>query len=110
MTYVVTDSCIQCRYTKCVDICPADAFHLGPNFMVIDPDDCADCGLCGPECPEDAIYPENRLNDQQRIFIQINAELSKEWPVIFQQIEPLDTHTEWAGRPNKLPYLKRTLD
>lgn len=78
--------------------------------MVIDPDDCADCGLCGPECPEDAIYPENRLNDQQRIFIQINAELSKEWPVIFQQIEPLDTHTEWAGRPNKLPYLKRTLD
>jgi ferredoxin len=107
MTYVVTDSCIQCRHTKCVDICPADAFHLGPNFIVIDPDDCVDCGLCVPECPEDAIYPENRLAGEQRVFIELNAELSKKWPVILQELEPLDNHDAWTGRPNKLPHLKR---
>lgn len=61
MTYVVTDNCIQCRHTSCVDICPADAFHLGPNFIVINPEACVDCGLCLPECPEEAILPENRL-------------------------------------------------
>lgn len=109
MTYVVTNNCIQCRYTKCVEICPADAFHVGPNFMVINPDNCADCGLCVPECPEDAIYPENRLDSGQRFFIELNAELSKQWPVIVQEIEPLDDHAEWAGRPDKLPFLTRNL-
>jgi ferredoxin len=74
---------------------------------VIDPDDCVDCGLCPPECPENAIYPENRLEEAQRGFIALNAELSKCWPVIEQELEPLDDHAEWAGRPDKLPFLKR---
>jgi ferredoxin len=107
MTYVVTDSCIQCRHTECVEICPADAFHLGPNFIVINPHVCVDCGLCVPECPEEAIYPENRLDDSQRGFIALNAELCKCWPVIVQELGPLDDHAAWAGRPNKLPFLKR---
>ena len=107
MTYVVTDNCIQCRHTKCVEICPSDAFHLGPNFMVIEPGACVDCGLCVPECPEDAIYPENRLNDAQRGFIELNAELSKFWPLIVLEIEPLADHVKWSGLPNKLKYLRR---
>jgi ferredoxin len=107
MTYVVTDSCIQCRHTKCVEICPVDAFHLGPNFIVIDPHECVDCGLCVPECPEEAIFPENRLDDGQRGFIALNAELSKCWPVIVQELEPLDGHADWTGCPDKLPFLRR---
>lgn len=107
MTYVVTESCIQCRHTKCVEICPVDAFHLGPNFIVIDPDDCIDCGLCEPQCPEDAIYPENRLDEKQQIFIALNAQLSRRWPSIIQEISPLEECADWSNRSDKLAFLKR---
>ncbi|QJI29877.1 ferredoxin family protein [Pseudomonas sp. ADAK18] len=110
MTYVVTDNCIQCRHTNCVDICPADAFHLGPNFIVINPQECVDCGLCLPECPEEAIAPENRLDDSNRHFIELNAELVKHWPVILQRIPPLADHEHWSHKPNKLPYLVREIE
>jgi ferredoxin len=107
MTYVVTDNCIQCRHTSCVDICPADAFHLGPNFIAINPQECVDCGLCLPECPEEAIEPENQLDDSNRHFIELNAELVKHWPVILQRIPPLANHEHWSRKPNKLPHLIR---
>lgn len=110
MTYVVTDNCIQCRHTSCVDICPADAFHLGPNFMVINPQECVDCGLCLPECPEDAILPENQLDDDNRQFLALNAELAQQWPVLLQRIEPLDDHQAWSKKPNKFPHLIRDAD
>ena len=61
MTFVVTENCINCRYTDCVEVCPVDCFHVGPNFIVIDPDECIDCTLCEPECPAEAIYPEDDL-------------------------------------------------
>ncbi|AZD31680.1 ferredoxin FdxA [Pseudomonas chlororaphis] len=105
MTYVVTDNCIQCRHTNCVDICPADAFHLGPNFIVINPQECVDCGLCLPECPEEAIQPENQLDDGNRHFLKLNAELAEHWPVILQRIPPLADHEQWSRKPNKLPHL-----
>ncbi|MBK5416188.1 ferredoxin FdxA [Pseudomonas sp. TH31] len=110
MTYVVTDNCIQCRHTSCVDICPVDAFHLGPNFIVINPEECVDCGLCLPECPEEAIQPENQLNDVNHHFIQLNAELAKRWPVILQRIEPLPEHEKWSRQPNKLALLQHGVD
>lgn len=106
MTYVVTDNCIQCRHTSCVDICPADAFHLGPNFIVINPEECVDCGLCLPECPEEAIEPESQLNDSNYHFLQLNAELAERWPVILQRIEPLPDHQKWSRQPNKFPFLQ----
>ena len=59
MTYVVTESCIRCKYTDCVDVCPVDCFREGPNFLVIDPDECIDCTLCVAECPVEAIYAED---------------------------------------------------
>jgi ferredoxin len=58
MTFVVTEACIRCKYTDCVDVCPVDAFREGPNFLVIDPDECIDCAVCVPECPVNAIYAE----------------------------------------------------
>jgi ferredoxin len=58
MTHVVTEACIRCKYTDCVDVCPVDCFREGPNFLTIDPDECIDCAVCIPECPVNAIYAE----------------------------------------------------
>ncbi|MAV31262.1 MAG: ferredoxin [Cycloclasticus sp.] len=107
MTFVVTESCIKCKYTDCVDVCPVDCFHEGPNFLVIDPDECIDCTLCEPECPVEAIYSEDELPEGQEQFIKLNAELSLEWPVITDVKDPLDDADEWAKKENKVDYLER---
>src|SRR2546430_5066002 len=74
MTYVVTESCIKCKYTDCVDVCPVDCFREGPNMLVIDPDECIDCTLCVPECPVEAIFAEDDVPDAQKEFIALNKE------------------------------------
>jgi ferredoxin len=107
MTYVVTDSCIKCKYTDCVDVCPVDCFHEGPNFLVIDPEECIDCTLCVAECPVEAIYAEDDVPDDQRAFIALNAELARGWKVIIQRKEAPADADEWAGVKNKLPHLER---
>ncbi len=107
MTYVVTDNCILCKYTDCVDVCPVDCFHEGPNFLAIDPDECIDCALCVPECPAEAIYAEDELPDDQTHFIALNAELAAQWPVITEKKEPLPEAEKWDGVENKLQYLER---
>lgn len=107
MTFVVTDNCILCKYTDCVEVCPVDCFHEGPNFLVIDPDECIDCTLCEPECPAGAIVADDDLSEEQMVFLDINAELSRKWPVITEQKEPLPEATKWDGVPNKLPHLER---
>jgi NAD-dependent dihydropyrimidine dehydrogenase PreA subunit len=61
MTFVVTENCIKCKYMDCVEVCPVDCFHEGPNFLVIDPDECIDCTLCEPECPAEAIFSEDEV-------------------------------------------------
>src|SRR5258705_13468440 len=61
MTFVVTENCIKCKYMDCVEVCPVDCFHVGPNFLVIDPEECIDCTLCEPECPVEAIFSEEEL-------------------------------------------------
>ncbi len=107
MTFVVTESCIKCKYTDCVDVCPVDCFHEGPNFLVIDPDECIDCTLCEPECPVEAIYSEDELPEGQEEFIKINADLSLEWPVISDVKDAPEDADEWADKSNKLDYLER---
>ncbi|MEO6659294.1 MAG: ferredoxin FdxA, partial [Burkholderiaceae bacterium] len=82
MTHVVTEACIKCKYTDCVDVCPVDAFREGPNMLVIDPDECIDCQVCIPECPVDAIFAGEDVPAHQQQFFQINAELAPHWPVI----------------------------
>ncbi len=107
MTYIVTESCIKCKYTDCVEVCPVDCFHEGPNMLVIDPEECIDCTLCVPDCPVDAIYAEEDLPEDQMQFLELNAELAKEWPVISQKKDTPPDADEWADKPGKLQYLER---
>lgn len=109
MAFVVTDNCILCKYTDCVEVCPVDCFHEGPNFLVIDPDECIDCTLCEPECPAHAIFSEDELAEQaeKKDFIALNAELAQQWPVITERKAPLPGAEDWDGKPNKLQYLER---
>lgn len=107
MTYVVTENCIKCKYTDCVDVCPVDCFREGPNFLVIDPDECIDCTLCVPECPAEAIFAEDDVPETQREFIALNAELAKEWPAITERKAPPPDADEWRGKPGKRALLER---
>ena len=107
MTHVVTEACIKCKYTDCVEVCPVDCFHEGPNCLVIDPDECIDCTLCVPECPIDAITTEEELPPGQLVMLALNAELSKTWPVIVNQKDPLPDHEHWAAVSDKLNLLER---
>ena len=85
MTFVVTENCIKCKYIDCVEVCPVDCFHEGPNFLMIDPDECIDCTLCEPECPVEAIFSEDDVPAGQEHFKQLNADLAKRWPVITEE-------------------------
>ncbi len=76
MTHVVTEACIACKYTDCVDVCPVDCFREGPNFLIIDPDECIDCAVCIPECPAGAIYAEEDVPKDQQHMIKLNADLA----------------------------------
>jgi ferredoxin len=107
MTYVVTENCIKCKYTDCVEVCPVDCFREGPNFLVIDPEECIDCTLCVPECPVNAIFAEDDLPAEQQQFTALNAELAKVWPPIIEKKDAPPDAKEWEGKPGKLKYLER---
>ena len=107
MTYVVVDSCIKCKLTDCVEVCPVDCFYEGPNMLVINPDECIDCALCEPECPLDAIKAEDEVPEDQISFIELNQELCTEWPNITEQKNPLPDEKKWRDVKDKLKYLKR---
>ena len=104
MTYVVTDNCVKCKYTDCVEVCPVDCFFEGDNMLVIDPDLCIDCGVCVPECPAEAIFPESeKLSD----WVTINRKLSKEWDNITEKKNPLPDADKFDGIKNKFEkYIK----
>ena len=107
MTFVVTEQCIKCKYTDCVEVCPVDCFHEGPNFLVIDPDECIYCTLCEPECPVEAILSEDDLSDEQQQYLALNAELSRDWPVITEKKDAPPDADEWQNVPGKLAHLER---
>ncbi|QLH43298.1 MAG: ferredoxin family protein [Coxiellaceae bacterium] len=107
MTFVVTESCIRCKYGDCVEVCPVDCFREGPNMLTIDPDECIDCNLCVPECPVDAIYSEDDVPADQQQFIALNAELSKKWPAVTIKKEPPADADEWKNVKDKLQYLEK---
>jgi len=107
MTYVVTESCIKCKHTDCVDVCPVDCFREGPNFLVIDPDECIDCTLCVAECPVEAIFAEDDVPDSQKDYTALNAELAKIWkPIIEKKDAPADAE-EWAKVKDKKHLLEK---
>jgi len=107
MTYVVLENCIRCKYTDCVEVCPVDCFHEGPNFLVIDPEECIDCALCEPECPAEAIVSEDDLPPDQQEFLALNAELAAQWSVISERKDPPEDADDWNGQEGKLKYLER---
>lgn len=101
MTYVVAEPCIECKHTDCVDVCPVDCFHEGTNFLVIDPDECIDCGVCVPECPVDAIFPEDELPEIWAEYLRLNERLSKVWPVIAVKKDGLEDAEKWGSVESK---------
>lgn len=107
MTYIVTEACIRCKYTDCVEVCPVDAFREGPNFLAIDPDTCIDCSLCVPECPVEAIFPDSHVPEEQNVFIQLNCDLAGKWKVIVRPRPPLPDADYWVRITKKLIYLER---
>ena len=107
MTHVVTESCIRCRYTDCVDVCPVDCFREGPNFLSIDPDECIDCAVCVAECPVNAIYAEEDVPADQQEFIKLNVELARKWPSITKTKAALADADDWKDVTAKIQFLAR---
>ncbi|OEY87039.1 ferredoxin [Wolbachia pipientis] len=124
MTHFVTDKCIKCKHTDCVEVCPVDCFYEGSNMLVINPDECIDCGVCIPECPVDAIVTDDavknildledsRLTDEQKtfkMFYNINIEYSGKWPNITVRKDPLDTAEEYKDKKDKALYFSENIE
>ena len=107
MAIIVVESCIKCKLTDCVEVCPVDCFHEGPNMLVIDPEECIDFTLCEPECPVEAICSEDEIPEGQEEFLELNAELSQNWPVITEAKDaPVDAD-DWREVKDKLQYLEK---
>jgi ferredoxin len=100
MTYIVTDACVRCKYTDCVEVCPVDCFYEGENFLVIDPDECIDCGVCEPECPAEAIVPDTEDTPDGK-WLKVNSEFAKLWPNITTKKEPLADADQMVAETDK---------
>ena len=108
MTYVVTEKCIKCKYTDCVEVCPVDCFREGKNMLVIDPDECIDCGVCEPECPIDAIKPESK---ELLKWVEVNRKYSKNWPHITQYRGALGDAKKYEDQDKKFTkYFKENVE
>lgn len=107
MTHIVTENCIRCKYTDCVDVCPVDCFREGPNMLVIDPDECIDCAVCIPECPVEAIKAEEDVPASLQKWIGMNAELAKNWPSITRTKPAPPDADQWKDVADKGKYLER---
>ena len=107
MTFIVGESCIKCKLGDCVEVCPVECFHEGPNMLVINPDECIDCAICVPECPVDAIFADDEIPEGQEKFLEINKELSQIWSVIYEAPAPPDDADDWRGVSDKLKYLEK---
>ncbi len=105
MPHIVAEPCIKCKYTDCVSVCPVDCFHEGENMLVIDPEECIDCGACIPECPAEAIFLDEDLPAKWSNYVELNIELTAKWPVLTEQQDPLPDADQWQGRANKLSEL-----
>ncbi len=99
MTYVVTDDCIKCKYTDCVEVCPVDCFYEGENMLVINPNECIDCGVCEPECPAEAILPDTESGLEK--WLEVNSKFSAEWPNITTKKDSPADADEYKGVDDK---------
>jgi ferredoxin len=106
MTYIVTENCIKCKHTDCVEVCPVDCFYEGPNFLAINPDECIDCAVCVPECPIDAIVPDNDTIIDVKFWSDLNRRLSQKWPNITKRKPALSDADHWNGKSDKIKLLE----
>ena len=100
MTYLVNDKCFKCKHTDCVEVCPVDCFYEGDNMLVINPDECIDCGVCVPECPVDAIIEDTEDIDNK--WYKLNEEYSNKWSNITKKKDPLPDAEKYKDEENKL--------
>ncbi len=109
MPFIVTEACIQCKYTDCVEVCPMDCFVEGPNFLAINPETCIDCSVCVGECPVGAIVNASEASAAQQPFIALNARLAQDprWRSISRRKAPLADHALWRDQPHKLHLLQQ---
>jgi ferredoxin len=106
VTFVVTEQCIRCKFMNCIEPCPVNCFYEGPEFLVINPDECIDCNACATECPVNAIYQDKDLPAGQRDFIEINRGLSQIWPPAVAPCPPLPEREHWRSIPMKRQFLQ----
>jgi len=99
VTYVVTEACIKCKYMDCVEVCPVDCFYEGENMLVINPNECIDCGVCEPECPAEAILPDTE--DGLERWVEVNAKFGDVWPNITSKKDSPDDADDWKGVEGK---------
>ena len=99
MTYVVTENCIKCKFTDCVEVCPVDCFYEGENMLVIHPDECIDCGVCEPECPAEAIVPDSDPAAEE--WMEVNAKFAETWPNLTNKRDALPDADDWNGKGDK---------
>ena len=99
MPYVVTDACVRCKYMDCIEVCPVDCFYEGENMLVINPDECIDCGVCEPECPAEAIVSDTDARGEQ--WLEVNRDYSAKWPNITRKKDAPPDADQWKGVANK---------
>ena len=102
MTYIVNDNCIRCKHMDCVEVCPVDCFYEGENMLVINPDECIDCGVCEPECPIGAIVPDTATIENKDKWLLLNKKFSAIWPNINKKKDPMIEHKKYEKIENKL--------
>ena len=100
MTWTVNENCIKCKYTDCVEVCPVDCFYEGENMLVINPDECIDCGVCEPECPVEAIVPDTE-DDPDGKWLKINSKYAEIWPNITVMGTPPADRDQFAEEKGK---------
>ena len=89
MAFIVGDACVKCKLTDCVEVCPVEAFHEGPNMLYINPETCIDCNACVEECPVEAIFADVDVPDKWEKYTDMNEQMCNEYPVIIEKMDPL---------------------
>jgi len=102
MTYLVNKDCVNCKHMDCVEVCPVDCFYEGENMLVINPDECIDCGVCEPECPIDAIVADSNENlEDKEKWLLLNKKFSALWPNITKKKDPMHDHEKFKDLKDK---------
>ncbi len=99
MTYIIGEPCIDIMDKSCIDVCPVDCIHIGERMLVIDVEECIDCGACEPECPVEAIFPEDALPEKWQPFVKINQAFNEGLDLVNQLVADYATEHNVQNTP-----------